>query len=74
MVIAIPDALIDENTVVISSGDAITAYTAVLGSSGFSLPTCFTYVAWNKEVIIVRIEAAVYVEVFLENIAWVHGS
>jgi hypothetical protein len=74
MVIAVPDTPIDEDTVVVSFGDAITAYTTMLGSSRLSLPTCFTYVTWNKMVIIVRIEAAVYVEVFLENISWVHGS
>jgi hypothetical protein len=74
MVIAVPDTPIDENTMMVSFGDAITAYTAVLRSGRLSLPTCFTHVTWNKEVIIVRIETAVYVEVFLENIAWVHGS
>ena len=74
MVITISDTPIDEDTVVVSFGDAITAYTAVLGSSRLSLSTCFAYVTRNKKVIIVRIETAVYVEVFLENIAWVHGS
>lgn len=74
MVITVPDTTIDEDTVVVSFGDAITACATVPGSSRLSLPTCFTYMAWNKYIIIVRIETAVYVEVFLENIAWVHGS
>jgi hypothetical protein len=74
MVIAVTDTTIDEDTMMVSFGDAITAYTAVLGSSRLSLPTCFTNVAWNKKVVIVRIETAVYVEVLLEDIAWVHGS
>lgn len=74
MMIAVPNTPIDEDTVVVIFGDAMTAYTTVLGSSRLGLTTCFTYVTWNKKVIIVRIETSVYVEVFLENIAWVHSS
>lgn len=71
--ITVPDTAINKDTVMVSFGNAITTYTAVLRSSRFSLPTCFAYMAWNKKVIIVRIETAVHVEVFLENIARVHG-
>jgi hypothetical protein len=74
MVVTVADTAINKDTVVVCLGDAVTAYTAVLGSRRFCLSTSLAHMAWNKNVVIVRIETAMYIKVFPENVAWVHGS
>lgn len=74
MVIAVPNTAIDKDTMMVSFGNAIAADTAVLGSSRFSLPTCGAKLTRNEKFVIVWIETAVYVEIPLEHIAWIHSG
>ncbi len=74
MMVAVADTAVNKDTMVVSFRDAITACTAVLGPSRFCLPTGFACMTWNKKVVIIRIEAAMYIEVFFQYIAWVHCS
>lgn len=74
MLITISNTPINENTVMVSFGDAISADTAMFRSCRFSLPASRAYLTGNKKIVIVGIETPVYVKVFLENIAWIHGS
>jgi hypothetical protein len=74
MVVTVADTAINKDTVVVCLGDAVTAYTAMLGSRRFCLSTSLAHMAWNKNVVIVRIETAMYIKVSPEDVTWVHGS
>jgi hypothetical protein len=74
VVIAVANARVDEDAVMISPGDAALTHIAVLGPRGLEEPTGAAFISGVEESVIIRVERHVVSMILAGNVARVCGA